>query len=153
MKVLGVFGQFGLRKMKMGNSTLLRRGFAVGDPAKDGQQSTQSPPVPPSSSATQSSNPTGSVAGAAAAAVAAGIQAKNMYMITRKEIQEQLKSFSNDINKFYKSHEATSQKEQNIVKEEHLSTLLNTRILRREFLNDGLGISLKALSLYTATSG
>jgi hypothetical protein len=72
--------------------------------------------------------------------------------LSRAAIQEQVRSIVKNLDQFYENREKTSPDEHKKIEDEHLQQLLNQRILRREFLNDGAGLTLKAISYFFATS-
>lgn len=73
-------------------------------------------------------------------------------LISRASIQEQIRSIVKNFEQFYENREKPEGAEQEKIAEEHMQQLLNKMILRREFCNDAIGVSLKSLSLFTATS-
>jgi hypothetical protein len=72
--------------------------------------------------------------------------------LSRAAIQEQVRSIVKGLDQFYENRERTSPDEHKKIEDEHLQQLLNQRILRREFINDGAGLSLKFISYMFATS-
>lgn len=72
--------------------------------------------------------------------------------LSRAAIQEQVRSIVKGLDQFYENRERTSPDEHKKIEEEHLQQLLNQRILRREFINDGAGLTLKYISFMFATS-
>ena len=72
--------------------------------------------------------------------------------MSRAAIQEQVRSIVKGLDQFYENRERTSPDEHKKIEEEHLQQLLNQRILRREFINDGAGLTLKYISFMFATS-
>lgn len=72
--------------------------------------------------------------------------------VSRASIQEQARSIIKNYDQFYENREKPKPEEQKNIQEEHLQQLLNKMILKREFFNDFIGVSLKTLSFLTATS-
>lgn len=70
-----------------------------------------------------------------------------------KQMKKDIQSAQFDISKFYVNRENPSKEEIKKIEDEQIQQLLNKRILKREFLNDFVAISLKYLSLISATTG
>ena len=70
-----------------------------------------------------------------------------------KQMNKDIQSAQFDISKFYLNRENPSVEEIKKIEDEQIQQLLNKRILKREFCNDFVAISLKYLSLISATAG
>ena len=76
----------------------------------------------------------------------------NKIFLSRANIHEQVRKIVKNFDSFYENREKMDIQDQRKIEDEHLQELLNQRILKREFLNDGAAIFLKSLSFFYATT-
>lgn len=81
------------------------------------------------------------------------MESLNSILVSREKIQQDLNQMIKLLGFFNQKREQCPEDEQKKIKEETLQKLLNDRILLREFFNDFVGILLKSISVYMATSG
>ena len=73
--------------------------------------------------------------------------------LKRSAIKDQIRSIVKNLDQFHENRETANPEEQKKIGEEHVQELLNKRILKREFVNDAISMTLKGVSLFYATAG